>query len=1213
MALFLLSESKLRSKLKFIVPGIWVMAWVACLHGAAQTLSLASREEFHGQPFFELNEGQVEPEALYLVNGPGYSAQLGHSGVTLTFPRSAPSGTSLSVRLQFLGASAQPEVQGIDEQQGKSNYFSGSDPAHWRTGIPHFARVAYRQIYPGIDLLFYFHAGQLEYDVQLQPGSDLNKVRLLIQGAGAALSPQGDVVISSNQTELLKIKKPRVYQPPVETSSIPAKYVLRDHVLSISAGQYDHSRELVIDPALAFSIFLGPNCVFGPLSGTIPACDSTISDLAVNDTGIYVVGYTDASSFPALAGQPPATNVGERRTVVVKLDPTGSNVIYTTFLAGSRGASIAVDSSGGAFITGTAFAGIGAPFPLTAGSFSSQLAAFGNPELPFAAKLSPDGSTLVYSTFLMLDSGNPNIANFLDIVILSRITVDSSGALYVSGTDSAGDTSFPTRASTLPFPTTIGSFQTTRPGPNSVFVMKLNPSGSALEYSTYVAPVFTMGGLAVDSSGAAYVTGSALPGYPTTAGAYQTANPSPTGAPNAVVTKLTADGSALAYSTFFGGASPGQSNDIAVTSTGEAVFTGFSFGPPTTPGAVCTATPDDSELAFVAKLNATGSDLVYSTTLCQDAQTFDQGQAVAIDSTGGAYVAAFVGDQPNPPFPFLNPIQTYFFAPVDNTTGIVSLDSSGGLRWGTFLGSMGDQASHHRIAVDNAGGVYLLHSFLTTAGAFQPVPFNDGTYLAKIVPSLGSPVPVLQPRSIDFHKQLIGTSSQARDVVIGNFGDAALGTPTITISGDYSQTNTCSAPVSAGQKCDANVIFIPTAAGTRTGTLTVHFGGSLADQTVALTGIGTVPTAVPSPTSLTFPPQALNTTSSAKPISIANNGTGPLSITSIQATGDFAQTNACGAPVQPGSNCNVLVTFTPTAQGTRQGSLTLTDNALNSPQTVPLSGFGGQAAVVSLNPASLNFSVPQNVGSSSSTIPVVLTNVGNAALNIAHITIAGDVTQTNNCGVVAAGDKCTLQVSFSPIAAGPRNATVTITDDSITSPEVVTVSGIGVDFTFPAPPGPTTATINAGQTATYTLTASSMGGSSETVSFSCSGLPSLSACTISPPSTTLTGILQNFTVTITTTAPSAIFKVPEASPILPLLLLAIVSASSILMMRNSKRTRLAVFSSVIMVVLWAGCGGGGGGGKVPGTPSGTYTVVVTGTATSGGSLSHSTNVTLVVK
>src|SRR5262249_13042739 len=147
------------------------------------------------------------------------------------------------------------------------------------------------------------------------------------------------------------------------------------------------------------------------------------------------------------------------------------------------------------------------------------------------------------------------------------------------------------------------------------------------------------------------------------------------------------------------------------------------------------------------------------------------------------------------------------------------------------------------------------------------------------------------------------------------------------------------------QKCDVSVVFTPTADGTRTGTLTVKFGGGLPDQTVALTGTATVATATPSATSLTFPPQTLNTTSSAKQITLANNGTGPLTISLVKITGDFAQTNACGAPVQPAGNCVVQVTFTPTAQGTRNGSLVLTDNALDSPQTIQLSGFGGQASM----------------------------------------------------------------------------------------------------------------------------------------------------------------------------------------------------------------------------------------------------------------------------
>jgi hypothetical protein len=1220
MVLSSLLKKRLSVRFKVLLAAmVTIMAFGFTMCAAAEAPSSVNRERLRPQPFFERNDGQADPEALYLTSGPGYSASLGRNGVTLTLAHSVSGGGAQSqsvVRLQFPGTSPQTQVQGVEEQPGKSNYFFGSDPARWRTRIPHFAGVAYPQIYPGIDLLFYFHGGQLEYDVQLQPGADRRAVRVRIEGGDVALTADGDVLISSGHNELLRIKRASVYQPGASRLPIPAKYVLRGHELSLVPGAYDRSKPLVIDPALAIATYLGTNCP----APSPTLCSSTVSDMAVDQSGIYLTGYTTASAFPAQPGQPPATEA-ILQTFVTKLDPTGSKVIYDSFLAASSSSAIAVDSSGAAYVAGsTNFPG-SPPFPLTQGSFSPKLPA-GQGAVPYVTKLSPDGSTLVYSTLLMLDS-NPETLTAEDLAGVSRVAVDSNGAVYVSGGVSSQTLHLggPQVTSLLPFPTTVGAFMTARPGDGSLYVMKLNPAGSGLDYSTYIG-VANDSGLAVDSSGSAYISGSAAAGYPTTPGAFQP-NAVAGSASNAVVTKLSPDGSSLVYSTFYG--SNDLAEDLALTSAGEAVIVGQGqdSGLPTTPGALCTPTGTTLD-TFAAKLNASGSGLVYATTLCVNSNSSlgVGSEAVAVDSSGAAYVATFVSSLPaSPSFPFLNPIQSYFFTSGPGqgfTNGLVSLDSSGALRWGTYLGGGDAQtnAPFERIKVDSAGAVYFVGDmFFTTPNGFPPMPSDRASYLAKILPSLGAPVPVLIPGSVSFPALAVGTSSSPVDVMLGDFGDAALGTPTITISPDFSQTNACTAPIPAGQKCDVNVVFKPTAAGTRTGTLTVHFGGSLADQTVALTGTGTAPTATPSPSSLTFPPQSLNTTSSAQQIKISNNGTAPLSISNLQTSGDFAQSNVCGAPVQPGGNCVVQVTFTPTVAGKRQGSLIVTDNALDSPQTIPLSGFGGQASMVSLNPASLVFSAPQNVGSTSSSLSVTLTNIGNVSLNIAHITVAGDFSQTNNCTTVAAGGNCTLQVTFSPTAAGSRNGTLTITDDSITSPETVTSSGMGADFNFPPPPGPTSQTVSAGQTATYNLTVNSQGGS-ETVSFNCSGLPALASCAFTPSSATLTGVPQNFTVSISTTAASTALKIPNTPPAPPLVFWAMMSVLAIIMMRLHKRMKRAVFASLGVAVLLIGCGGGGGGGGGghPGTPSGTYTVVVTATASSGGtSLSHSTNVTLIVQ
>ncbi len=368
---------------------------------------------------------------------------------------------------------------------------------------------------------------------------------------------------------------------------------------------------------------------------------------------------------------------------------------------------------------------------------------------------------------------------------------------------------------------------------------------------------------------------------------------------------LSADGSALVYATYFGSAgfpsahaNSGLAYGVAVDSTGDATIVGRDFLPPTTSGAFC-GTPSNPALpfpqsGFVAKLNATGSALVYATTLCG---SDDTANAIAIDGSGASYVAATVHAAPN--FPFVQPVQGYETpGSPDPLSGevVLKLDPFGTVLWSTYLGlnsTNGSNSATDEVALDPTGALYVLTGslFLATPSAANPITPHqaDGTaeLLVKIAPSLGAPVPIIwPPTSLSFGDQQVGTSSPAIDVPLGNFGDAPM-SPTVLITGEFSQTNNCSSSVSGGQKCDINVVFAPTSSGAQTGTLTLSFGGTIPSQTAQLAGTGTNSTVVLAPASLVFPPQALNTTSSGQQVTITNDGTGPLTITALTTTGDF--------------------------------------------------------------------------------------------------------------------------------------------------------------------------------------------------------------------------------------------------------------------------------------------------------------------------------------
>jgi len=456
----------------------------------------------------------------------------------------------------------------------------------------------------------------------------------------------------------------------------------------------------------------------------------------------------------------------------------------------------------------------------------------------------------------------------------------------------------------------------------------------------------------------------------------------------------------------------------------------------------------------------------------------------------------------------------------------------------------------------------------------------------------------------------------------------------IAASGDFAEADNCGTSLAAGGNCTINVTFTPTASGTRTGTLSITDNASGSPQMVSLTGTGIGPTttASVSPTSLTFASQNVGTTSAAQTVTLTNTGSATLTITGISASGDFAETDNCGSSVAVGANCAISVTFTPTASGTRTGTLSVADNTSGSPQSVKLTGTGatGSAPVVSLSPSSLTFA-SQTVGTTSAAQGVTLNNTGSASLTITSIAASGDFAEADNCGTsLAAGGNCTINVTFTPTASGTRTGTLSITDNASGSPQSVKLTGTGSSSTgdFSLSTSPTSGTITAGQSAAFTLNVSPSGGFSQTVSLACSGAPQAGTCTISPSSVTLNGSSASTTnVMVTTTARGMLGPQPGPRWIFPRLpamgkrmeltktlwLMAILALLGLLAGRR-RQVRLTLGFAIVMVVLGAGCTGVvKNTTTVSGTPAGTYTLTLTGASGTGSSATtHSINVTLVI-
>jgi len=449
-----------------------------------------------------------------------------------------------------------------------------------------------------------------------------------------------------------------------------------------------------------------------------------------------------------------------------------------------------------------------------------------------------------------------------------------------------------------------------------------------------------------------------------------------------------------------------------------------------------------------------------------------------------------------------------------------------------------------------------------------------GPHIVSLTGTGTAPAVRLSATSLTFTGQLVTTTSAAQTVTLTNTGNAALAITSLAAGGDFAQTNTCGVSVAAGATCTISVTFVPTASGTRTGTITIKDNAAGSPQVVPLTGVGTAVSL--SPTSLTFPGQSVGTTTSQN-VKVTNHGSSPLSIISPATTGDFTASKLCGSSINRGGFCLINVAFKPSQTGLHTGVLTITDSDPGSPQMVALTGTG-TAPAVGLSVASLSFA-GQLVGTSSTSQSVTLTNTGDGPLAISSITATGDFTSTpGQCaGTVAAGKSCEITVVFKPQAGGSRTGSLSITDDASGSPQTVALTGTGQDFTVSA--STTSVTVTAGQTASYTLSLASEGGFSGAVSLTCTGALTTPTCSLTPSSVTLA---ESGTTAVTVRVATARRGLLWAS----------------------------LAATLLLVVLWAGCGTGGGTPGPPlGTQAGTYPFTVTA---SGSGLTKSVSLTLFV-
>ncbi len=924
---------------------------------------------------FEANEGQSGPQVKFLSRGAGYALFLTGREAVLALKsqqakanRQEPTGKSQGqrtndavLRMSLVGANPNAEVSGLDELPGKANYFLGNDPAKWRTNVPTYAKVKYRDVYPGVDLVYYGNQRQLEYDFVVAPGADPSAIRLAFvstegskrkavgSGNGNSkfeirnaklekrnsrrtlnsplstpyslqLAANGDLLISTNGGEM-RFQKPVVYQPATDNrqprTEVEGHYRLTGHQVKFEVAKYDPTRPLVIDPALAltYSSYLGG-------SG-----NDLAYGIAIDSSGnAYLAGQTYSSNFPTKNPLPSADGScascasGLSNAFVAKINSSGSALEYSTFLGGSGGDSasaIAVDSAGDAYVTG----GTGSTdFPTTGGVIQTTGNIFGD---AFITELNPAGSALVFSTFLGGTTANAGAVPSTDG---NAIGLDGSENVYVAGSTSAND-----------FPV-ANSYQQTLKGTANVFVSEIQSQGTKLAYSTY------LGGAGQDTAYAiavgapnVYVAGETTSNNFPTASAYQA---SYGGQGDAFVARLVFSGAniTLGYSTYLGGTSLDQAYGLAVDSSGDAYVTGDtqSTNFPTQNAFQTKLAGGSTQAAFVAELNTCGgsapcpsSTLVYSTYLGGGSSNADTGYAVAVDSTGVAHV---VGSTNSPTFPTLNPIQSANNGKTN--VFLTRLNPQGcGLEFSTYLGGSTTDVAR-AVATDSSGDSFLTgytgSNNFPTQSPFQSATGGNNDVFVAEVPAVSGGVPSVcfSPSALTFSAQASTTTSAAMNATLTNEGSAALSITSIAATGPFAETNTCGSSLAAAANCTISVTFSPTQAGQLSGSVTVtdNAGGtSSATQTVGLQGVGT--------------DFALAMTPATASASAGQSQTFMLTLTPSQDFTDEVTLSCNTSPAIPAGSCTISPTsITPTTTSNYTATVTVTTTAKSF--TPP--GFGNR-------------------------------------------------------------------------------------------------------------------------------------------------------------------------------------------------------------------------------------------------------------------------------
>ncbi|ALA58235.1 PKD domain-containing protein [Nitrospira moscoviensis] len=696
---------------------------------------------------FEANQGQTDPRVNFIARGSGYTMFITPTEAVMVLQQwtTADDGKEIGVltqppshkrsvlRMKLDGSDRTATVEGSDKLPGIVNYFIGNDPTKWRTKIPTYAKVSYKEVYPGIDVTYYGNQGRLEYDFIVAPGVDPKQIRIVFEGASdVRVKDDGSLSLFTALGEM-KLQKPVVYQltESGHKQAIAGHYILGEakNDVRIALAEYDRSKAVVIDPVLDYLTYLGGRYV------------DFNSSIAVDTQGnAYVTGTTGSLDFPVTASaydstfnkypacpNPPPTDTRcfdpaltlnmNTDYFVAKVNASGTALIYSTYLGGTGPEllipKVVVDATGHAYVAGETRS---ADYPVTSGAF--QTTAHHSPTCVSPSncsadgvitKLDPSGSGLVYSTYFGGNSGDG----------ITAIAVDSTGNAYVTGDFRSTD-----------IPITPGAFSST---PLGGYVAKLNAAGSAVVWGTRLGIAgsgFQEGrGITLDAAGNVIVTGGAQSAIMPLVNPVQS---SYGGNSDAFLWKFNPTGTALLFSTYLGGSGTDWGYGVTVDSADNIYVTGYTQS---TNFLVTSSSYDPthngSSDIFVTKLSPGGAPIIYSTFIGGSGSDENRGNIV-VDVAGNVYVAA---DTNSSDFPLTNPLDT---TRVSGEIAIVKLNAGGtGLLYSTFLGGSGNDFRPY-IALGPSGSLFLTatagsNNMPVTPGVFQPATagFED-IFIAKI-------------------------------------------------------------------------------------------------------------------------------------------------------------------------------------------------------------------------------------------------------------------------------------------------------------------------------------------------------------------------------------------------------------------------------------------------------------------------------------------------